>query len=185
MEENIQPSNPSCHICGSEILVPEICGKCGRAYCDAHTSKIDTKFCQECMSQVTVIEDTFKRSEEEYDEDKDQVVTHTQECKVIKFSGPDWVWNSRKIRTMTDDELKTVLEYHRGMVYSIEQEITTRKVQAIYKDYGGNSITKIKKTTEVKSKKVAKTKTVTGADLAAAVKKMNLSPEQLKALFGG
>ena len=80
-----------------------------------------------------VEETSITKVEGTWHEDTDTVTYDKHQAKVIKFRGIDWMFASRHINDLTDDELSPTLEYHRAFVYHLESEILNRAVKKQHK----------------------------------------------------
>jgi hypothetical protein len=65
---------------------------------------------------------------------------------------------SKKISELSDDDLRPVMEYHRGMVYQLEAEISSRAVKKSHEMalVKGDKLFTTKKETTIREKRVAK-----------------------------
>ena len=139
------------------------------------------------MEDVTVKDDVFTRVETDYNEKTDTMTTTTARCRQISFAGADWVWHSKSIASMSDEDLKARFEYYRATVAQMELEITARRVkksQQMYSIPGQPNTFTITTKREVKHTKTVKSsKSVNMDALANALKKLNLTKEQIAMLF--
>src|SRR3990172_3943830 len=115
---------PSCFLCpqtqasnpqASSFQVLETqktitCLKCSKNFCPIHASKLDIRYCSSCFSDVTVKDDTFTRTEEEYDEFKDKFYRRTEKCRSLSFNGLDWLFASQAINSLEEVALATTIE---------------------------------------------------------------------------
>lgn len=162
------------------------CIRCGKDFCLGHSSKFEPEACCNCVSQIEIIDTVFEKTETDWDAKKDRLVTHTQRCRQIQLQGEDWVWNQKRISSLSDADLKLVIQYHKAVVSMIETELTERQVKkfqtnAVIPGQSGLSVTK---TTQTKTTRTVKPKTPDLNALAEAIKKLGLTPEQLKAILG-
>lgn len=154
------------------------CPKCKRIYCSAHASSADPQFCQDCLSDVIVKDETVVKTEEEWDIQKDQLIRHTQKFRQIEFHGTGWMFYTKAIQARTDDELKAFIEYHRALVSLIEHEIIDRKIQKSKLTIKINGqYTSLKKSTEKREKTTVRQKKFDPAALAAQLKAAGITPE--------
>lgn len=182
----LSQNKDSCFICGdtTDFHIHKCLG-CGKYHCIQHASKADIQYCEQCVVDVTVTEETFQRVEETYDEEKDIVTkTTTGPSKKISFSGADWTFINNAIRTLSDEELKLHIQIYRAAVSSMEAELTQRKIKhMVVARINGQVVSR--KTTEVKTVKHSKaTKQLDLTQIAEQMKKMNLTPEQIKQILG-
>lgn len=133
-------SQPQCYICLKLGKKPEesyafhICRhpSCNKYHCAEHTSNVDMDKCSRCSEDVTVEVSKLSKTtvKEEYDEVRDEVLTETEShtAKSIHFTGKHWLSNSVIIGSMTDQKLKSSIEYHKAMVRLMEEELIHRKI---------------------------------------------------------
>jgi hypothetical protein len=156
---------------------------------EVKASKFDPAYCVHCMADIQVLDDTFTRTETEYNKKKDVMTVITSKCRQISFAGADWVWHSKRIAELTDDELKSQFEYHRATVAQMELEIMTRNVKKAHQNYGlpgQHSSISVTRVSEVKKSKITKVeKSVNLTSLGIALQKLHLTPEQISQLFAG
>src|SRR6185312_977680 len=113
-----------CAFCTKEDV--QKCKRCNRTFCIDHASRFSPNFCQECFKNVTVVVDKFIRKVEDYDHTKDEMVVRTESCDRLRLDGPDYVFYTRWINQLNDDELKSVFEFHYFIVKLIEHENEVR-----------------------------------------------------------
>ncbi len=163
------------------------CLRCQKWLCWECCSKLDPSYCIECIADVTVKDDTFTRTETDFNEKTNVMTTTTARCRHISFVGADWVWHSKSISTMSDEDLKARFEYYRATVAQMELEITTRRIKKTHQMYslpGQPRTFTVTTKREVKTTKTSKnSKEINLGALATALKKLKLTPEQLKQLF--
>lgn len=157
----MEPRKPICKWCDSPDVVNEHCTKCNNAYCALCSSKINPAlYCDECQRDVVIEETTRVRTDTDWDIKNDRMVRNTNKTKVIMYKGIDWMFAAKKICELPDEELKSVLYYHRGMVMQMEQELLTRSINkahaAVQVTRDANSIVSISKQTKIKTTKTAK-----------------------------
>jgi hypothetical protein len=156
------------------------CPKCSRVYCSSHASSADPQFCQDCLSDVIVKDETVVKTEEEWDLQKDQLIRHTQKFRQIEFHGTGWMFYTKAIHGRSDDELKAFIEYHRALVSLIEHEIIDRKIQKSKLQIKVNGqYTSLKKSTEKREKTTVRQKKFDPSALAAQLKAMGITPEMM------
>jgi ribosomal protein L44E len=109
-----------------------------------------------------VIIETHKvsRRDEDYDEITDETVYNTYEAKQVKFTGRHWLSNATIIASLSDQQLKSALEYHKGMISQLEFELTARKIHRNKEEYGYPTRPKAGKDKVVTSTETRTTKTV-------------------------
>jgi hypothetical protein len=156
------------------------CPKCSRVYCSSHASSADPQFCQDCLSDVIVKDETVVKTEEEWDLQKDQLIRHTQKFRQIEFHGTGWMFYTKAIHGRSDDELKAFIEYHRALVSLIEHEIIDRKIQKSKLQIKVNGqYTSLKKSTEKREKTTVRQKKFDPSALAAQLKALGITPDMM------
>lgn len=178
-----------CHICGdsTDYKLTRACVKCGQSYCTEHASKIDPTYCEHCFIDGTIVEDSFQRVTEEYDEETDTMVTvKSPIAHRIKLSGADWAFHTERISKQSDEELKLTLQFYKAAVSLMEMELVSRKVKAmVVSTVTENGRIGSRKITDTTIRKVTKVKKP--VDLEALLNKMKslgLTPEQIKSMLG-
>lgn len=157
-----------------DILLLKVCLKCKQLFCPMHSARFSPNFCQDCFKNLTVILDKYIRSTEDYDSITDQLVTRKESCNRLQIDGPDYVFYTKWIHKLNDDELKSVFEFHYFIVKLIENEneirIITKNKNKSKKNI--QAPISIVKTTEVTSKKESKPK-----DLRTELKKLGIKDD--------
>lgn len=158
-----------CTWCSAEDI--RTCLKCNRHFCSLHSSSFSPAFCQECFKKLTLVIDKFTKVHEDYNPTTDAIVRKKEECDRLRLDGPDWVWFTKWVTKLTDDELAVVYEFHYFVLKIIETENEARKIERAHrireKSGVAKSVLSTEKTTE---KKVRKTTKV--VDLKSQFKKM-------------
>lgn len=178
-----------CHICDNttDYTITRKCVKCEQPFCLEHSSKVDPTYCEHCLIDVSLTEDTFQRVTEDYDEETDEIVTKKSPiAKRIKLNGADWAFHTEKISKQSDEELKLTLQFYKASVSLMEMELVSRKVKqtvlSITTAQGKIGSKKVTSTITTKTTRVKKP-----VDLEALLNKMKsmgLSPEQIKQMLG-
>jgi hypothetical protein len=184
------PDKKECHICHETTDYKLArCVGCKKWFCTDHPSKANLLYCEHCVIDVGVVEETFQRVEEveDWNEETDTVVKSTIKstpAKKISFEGADWTFMCGVIRNLTDEECGIQIQVMRGAVSLLEHELTQRKIRktVVARDQNGNLISK--RVTEVKSVKTSRIKKpIDLAAMAAKLKGLNLTKEQMEALL--
>ena len=183
------PPPLKCHICGdtTDYTITRQCVKCKQPFCIEHSSKIDPTYCEHCLIDVTLTEDTFQRITEDYDEETDQIVTKKSPiAKRIKLNGADWAFHTERINKQSDEELKLTLQFYKASVSLMEMELVSRKVkQTVLGITTAQGRIGSKKVTDTTVRKITKVKKP--VDLEGLLKKMKdlgLTQEQIKSMLG-
>lgn len=148
-----------CWLCDTTENIVGTCARCQKAYCQKDISRIDPIYCDECMRDVVIEETIITKVEGEWHEDTNTVTYDKFQSKLIKFRGIDWMFASKHIADLTDEELKPTLEYHRAFVYHLESEIVSRAINKRQQQVlpaGTKRIATVKQTTSITRKRVAK-----------------------------
>lgn len=179
-----------CYVCKDRNLTPltdEIrisCPKCQRPYCPTHASKVDQSYCENCLSDFVVEEKTFTKVEEDFVVKTQEFITRKSSCRQIILKGTDWLFYQHAIEKMSDAELALSLRWHKAAVSLVEHEVTNRKIEASKKLQG----VKVTIRKEVKETKTTRTKRKIDLSpegmkaIAAALAKLNVTPEQLASI---
>jgi hypothetical protein len=161
-EESIS-EEPKCHLCDAFAFHICLNENCKKPHCAEHTSNVDLSMCESCSPSVQV--DISKQSvkTEDYDLVTDETIYKSHEYRNVHFSGEHWLSNSAMISAMPEAKLKAALEYHKGMISTIEMEMAFRKVTKTKADLAASrssmrgrivsTTTKTEKTTRVKASK--------------------------------
>lgn len=153
-----EAGEPKCHKCGSFAF--HICSACKKPHCTEHTSNVDLSNCVDCSEPVIIETHKVSRRDEDYDEITDETVYNTYEAKQVKFTGRHWLSNATIIASLSDMQLKSALEYHKGMISQLEFELTARKIHRNKEEYGYATRPKAGKDRVVTSTETRTTKTV-------------------------
>lgn len=138
--------SPLCRHCQTAVLSPEECGKelsinclrCDKPYCEKHVSKIDPRFCQECLKDVIIIQTNqlYNGVEEmlvidPHGERPDTVVKipYKTRYKQITLKGTDWLFAEIWIQSLSDTQLTVALQWHKAILTEIETAITEHKIK--------------------------------------------------------
>lgn len=162
------------------------CTTCGRPKCGQHSSNVDPSQCQFCCADVGIEVSVMTKNEEDFDLVADEHILRRYEAKHIKFTGQHWLDNQFIIHELSDEKLKSSLEYHKQMVKLMEEEQLTRKIKKAKKTIaaapilrraraGVTSVTEEKKTTVRRSKAALSPEEA----LEAAIRSGALDPKKL------
>lgn len=192
-----------CMICREKNLTDQVvfnnCGKCNIIYCLHYASTIDPAYCTNCLHDVRVTEETITKTQTHYNEETDQTYSRTRKAKKITLGGMHWLFQARKINTLTDLELELAIEYHKDILNSMLYERDERRVNHFNRNRGkslpvrfaGDSV--IETSSETIITKNTKTKTAKKVDPAAmlaqamqVLMQAGMTPEQIaKMAMGG
>lgn len=101
------------------------CERCGQPFCYHFTSNIDTRYCVNCMSNVSVTKQVISKEYIHRDENEKVTSVYRRNAREIKIDGTDWLFMQRKIHDMSDLEVDLSVEFHRNalMLLINEQEL--------------------------------------------------------------
>lgn len=147
----------TCYLCDFPEVVNN-CKRCGKPYCTRCASKqIPTLYCFDCMANIEIkTENPYITVKTDYDMDSGEVVVKRSRCKRMQISGPDWFFHERYMSTLSEEELRDMLELCRHQVIFLESEIdavNVRRRQEQIAQMRGQSPQTVTVTTRVKAKK--------------------------------
>lgn len=174
-----------------EIISPkDRCKGCGNPLTPENISKTDFSFCNNCLHDVSVTITKVTKTEivEDYDLEQDKPVPiETREFKArqIKIEGPDWVFHSKIISQMTEDELRIGIQFRKASVSLMESELVERKIKKEKAQFGGvrigGNVVTSKTSKEVKTTKTTRSvKKDPVQQLLELLSKSGLSDEQIQ-----
>ena len=123
---NTAPMLIVCAFCTKEDV--KKCQRCERSFCTEHAARFSPNFCQECFKNLAVVVDKFVRTSEDYDQTTDKLTTRRESCARIQIDGPDYVFYTKWINNLNDEELLSIFEFHYFIVKLIEHENEVRKI---------------------------------------------------------
>lgn len=115
----------TCYLCDTTEIVNEHCTKCNLPYCARCASKqIPLLYCFDCMSGIEVkTENPYITVKTDYDLDTGELVVKKSRCKRMQISGADWFFHERYMSTLSEEELRDLLEICRHQVIFLESEL--------------------------------------------------------------
>ena len=184
--------NHICPACLERNLLEEFqisrCGRCSLMYCIHLASSIDPACCVSCLADVSLVKETITKTYEHYNEETDVVTMYKRRAKSIKLEGVDWLFQQRKISTMSDDSLDLAIEYHRALLNGLLAEREMRRIAHAHR-FAGVAMPKSStqsdgatttSTTVKTTKKIQSTKpTATAAGIMAGLMSKGLTPQQI------
>lgn len=190
--ESKESATEVCDLCKEKNLTDRtqfsICTQCNKVYCLHFASTIDPKYCTSCLNDVVVTEETIKKTSEHYNENTDKVYRKVQSAKRITIGGLHWLFQARKIDTLSDLELELAIEYHMEYLNLLLREREERRVERAHRNknvkinFSSVQVTE-SSTIEVKKTRVKKaTKVDPAQQLAEALadlQKLGFSPEMI------
>lgn len=178
----------SCHFCSSDTGI-ESCISCKKPFCPEHQSHKTAIYCQECFTDVSVENKKLSKPVIKYSIKQDKIITKIKSCRHITFSGESWRLHSKLIHELTESELYDSLELTRASINLLEQEILQRRILNAQKEVLNRKNQNQSQPNQNQGKKlnipiVKKPASVDKiANMTKAVKKLNISPEVLKAMI--
>lgn len=107
----------------------KLCRKCKRAFCIMHANRFSPNFCKDCFKNLSVLEDKFKRTTEDFDTKTDKLIIKSESCTVYRMDGIDWPFFNPWIASLSDDELSELWNFHYFIMKSIETENDNRVIK--------------------------------------------------------
>lgn len=177
-----------CYLCDSEEVVNESCIKCQKPYCALCASKkIPTLYCFDCMADITVtVESPYIRVDPtDWDLETDQPVSRKYRCKRMVISGASWFFHQRYMSTLSEDELRQMLELCRAQVIYLESEIdavNVRRRQKQVEEMLGHKPERVQTTVKVRVKPQPTIEDV--VDALQKLKAFGMTKEQIDKMIG-
>jgi hypothetical protein len=117
----------TCKFCLNENV--KICLKCKSNYCAIHAAKFSPNFCQECLSNLSVILNTISRTTTEYDLIDEVLYIKPGAVNKLQLDGPDWIFYSTWIENLSEEDWLAVYQFHYFIIKMMEYENEVRKVK--------------------------------------------------------
>lgn len=176
--EAVLPILRICNYCATQDSLKE-CIRCGKLYCFMHSATFSPNFCQDCFKNFGAVWDKFIRTTTEYDPVSNSVYHLTKSSDRVRMDGPDYVFYTRWINKISDDDLEQVYEFHYFILKLIEHENEIRKIKhnrALQEKYKGIPIG-ILTTKETRSRREIKQK-----DMQAELERLGLPKPTVMAM---
>jgi hypothetical protein len=187
-DENKEPEEPHiaqlvCDVCLELNLttkaVVEKCVRCGQAFCFHFQSAIDSQYCVNCMSDVSVTKSVITKTYTHTNQETGEQSFYRRRAREIKIDGLSWLFAQRKIVELSDVELDMAIEYHRN-IYSLMMDEAERRRNEKMHRYANTpfkiptpTTTKVTDNTQTTVKKSRTTsKTKAGETVAALLQSM-------------
>jgi hypothetical protein len=134
MEEQApDPVSIVCLPCTEENLTDKIflgrCVDCNRLYCSHRASVVDSNYCSDCLSDVTLTIEKIHVVETVVSPKSGNSYTKTQTGRRIVLGGAQWLFHQRRIKELTDDELELSIQYHFTTYIGLIKERDQRKAE--------------------------------------------------------
>lgn len=111
----------------------KLCDRCGIAYCSHNASRIDFRYCRNCMSDFSITESIETKIIEYHNEEGVITSRKRQLARNLKLQGTDWLFAQAAILDLNDDELASSIEYHRNIASVLLMERETRRTEQLNK----------------------------------------------------
>ena len=179
---------PVCEECDhSDTAATKSCERCGISYCAHFASTVDARYCSNCFTDMKVTE-TIEVKTTIYENANGEEITRKRQIgKSLRLEGTDWLFANTQISLLSDEEIRTSVEYHRNiariMLLEIEERHTEKlnklsKVKLNLKQIDGNA-TKATRVPKPAKTEAQKNQAVIAKALAG------LTPEQLAQVLAG
>lgn len=153
------------------------CLKCKSLFCPDHASTYSPNFCKDCFNNFAVVFDKFLRTSSEYDPIEDTVHQTTTSANRIRIEGADWVYYTQWINRLSDEDMKSVYEFHFFILKLIEHHNESRKIAKARKLAQQPMPLSTKTTKEVKIRKEVKQK-----NMQEELERIGLKPDMVKVM---
>lgn len=146
------------------------CERCEQPFCFHFASRIDVKYCVNCLSDVTVTKQTITKEYTHRDEQEKITSVYRRKAREIKISGLSWLFVQRKVSELSDMELDIAIEYHRNLLILLINEQEAKRNARMHRYAGiknkqagiptpsGVSVTNSTQTTVKKTRTISKNK---------------------------
>jgi hypothetical protein len=127
------PVSIVCLQCTEENLTDKIflahCTDCNRLYCRHRASVVDSNYCSDCLSDVTLTVEKIHVVETVVSPKTGNSYTKTQTGRRITLGGAQWLFHQRRIKDLTEDELELTIQYHFTTYIGLIKERDQRKAE--------------------------------------------------------
>ena len=168
------PAPLTCKFCLNEHF--KECLMCKSRYCVLHAAKFSPNFCKDCLVNLSVILNTITRSSTEFDMLDDELVIKSVESKTLQLDGADWLFYSKWIEELPEDQWLEIYQFHYFVLKMMEHENEIRKVKRAKRIASAPLSVKITK--EAKTQKI-----VQSVDIQANFEKIGLSESAIRAML--
>jgi hypothetical protein len=131
-----------CPFCMNENLVKKTflaeCKSpdCTHVFCLHYASSLDPAYCLYCLKDVICTVQTGKATHHVLNEETGFMDILTKRFKSIKFEGLDWLFQQKKIESMSDEELAVAIEYHSAIRSGMIREKEERFLKRLHRNKG-------------------------------------------------
>ena len=127
------------------------CAGCGNAFCYHFQSAIDSQFCVNCMSDISVTKQTITKTYEHQNPETGEKSFYRRRAREIKIEGLSWLFAQRRITELADVELDMSIEYHRNICSLMIAESERRRNEKMHRYANTPMPIPTPSTTEVKN----------------------------------
>jgi hypothetical protein len=92
------------------------CERCEQAFCFHYASSVDTRYCVNCLSDISVTKQVISKEYVHRDEENKVTSVYRRKAREVKIGGCSWLFAQRKIAEISDVELDLTIEYHRNIL---------------------------------------------------------------------
>lgn len=164
----------TCKYCLSEQV--RECLACKSRYCVLHAAKFSPNFCKECLSNLSSIMTSNFSTSAEYDLLDNELVLKSIESKRLRLDGPDWIFYSKWIENLNEDNWLEIYQFHYFILKRMEYENEVRKIKKAQRIASSPLSVKMTKKSET-------TKKVGPIDMQASLEKLNIPVHTIKAML--
>lgn len=150
-----------CDVCSELNLMSKSvirCAKCEQAFCYHFTSAVDSQFCVNCMSDISVTKSTITKSYETKNPETGEMTFYRRKAREIKIEGMSWLFAQRRIVELSDVELDMAIEYHRNVCSLMIDESERRRNEKMHRYANTKMVIPTPATTNVKDSTTTTTK---------------------------
>jgi hypothetical protein len=113
--------------------VVEKCARCDQAFCYHFQSAIDSQYCVNCMSDISVTKNLITKTYTHTNPETGEQTFYRRRAREIKIEGLSWLFAQRKIIELSDVELDMAIEYHRNIYSLMMDEAERRRNEKIHR----------------------------------------------------
>jgi hypothetical protein len=173
----------------------KICKKCNITYCPCFASKVDIRFCANCMGDFKVRNTIVEKEVEYLKPDGTVYFQRKYQAMAIKLEGTDWLFTAENLLNLSDEDIEATIEYHKANYSIMLMERENRKTErmnklASQKILPPNRLSQHERekkeaaANKPKTSRVKSMKNVSPEDLLKVLLG-SMSPEQIAAALGG
>ena len=128
-----------CAICLGDVLLRVVginkCARCYEIFCIHYASVFDSVgYCKYCFNDLVLERKIVTKTQEVRDIETGELLrTHSRKAVSIAIGGTDWLFEQRRINTMTDEELVCAIEYHKRDLNLMLSEQDKRRAEKAHR----------------------------------------------------